>query len=122
MFNCAAHHVRSERAGALCMPSAASLYNQTSALPNGVCTSTHTRSINPSLAEQVLQPSTADTDEQLVSVRETLLTLPEEVIQDVGLEVGAGADAGGAEDARLHACHAISMQECTCTGRPASGA
>jgi hypothetical protein len=36
-------------------------------------------------------------------VRDTLLTLPEEVIKDVGLEVGPGAEAGGESRAtRLH--------------------
>ena len=37
-------------------------------------------------------------EEQLKGVRDTLLTLPEEVIQDVGLEVGPGADASGAAE------------------------
>lgn len=65
---------------------------------------THTCTLT--LLPQVLtQPATADADEQLVSVRDTLLTLPEEVIQDVGLEVGAGADAGGACEDGKHAFH-----------------
>lgn len=69
------------------------------------------------LPQVLTQPATADADEQLVSVRDTLLTLPEEVIQDVGLEVGAGADAGGAHKPaslamfgnRMGCRHAVSL-------------
>lgn len=83
-----------------------------------VCASL-THFCSAALLPQVLtQPATADADEQLVSVRDTLLTLPEEVIQDVGLEVGAGADAGGAHQPGLQCLeaggggcqHAVSLE------------
>ncbi|KIY91487.1 LETM1 domain-containing protein LETM2 [Monoraphidium neglectum] len=44
------------------------------------------------------EPAATPEEAQLKGVRDTLLTLPEEVIKDVGLEVGPGAEAGGAEE------------------------
>ncbi|KAI8468150.1 MAG: LETM1-domain-containing protein [Monoraphidium minutum] len=41
------------------------------------------------------QPAATPEEAQLKGVRDTLLTLPEEVIQDVGLEVGGGGEADG---------------------------